>query len=77
MQTKKLKKLLINELCKKKYSIISEETGKIVKENNNNFWIIDPIDGTINFLHGIPHFCISVAYMCNNEIIIWCYIMIQ
>ena len=66
---KKAEEILIKELSKKKFSIISEEAGLIVKENKENYWIIDPIDGTTNFLHGIPHFCISVAYMCNNEII--------
>ena len=66
---KKAEKILIDELSKKKYSIISEEVGKIVKENDKNFWIIDPIDGTTNFLHGIPHFCISLAFVSDNEII--------
>jgi len=66
---KKVEQALIKELSKKKYSIISEEVGSIIKENNNDFWIIDPIDGTINFLHGIPHFCISLAFASNNEII--------
>ena len=32
-------------------------------------WIIDPIDGTTNYLHGIPHFAISIALKSNNEII--------
>ena len=32
-------------------------------------WIIDPIDGTINYLHGVPHFAISIALKSNNEII--------
>jgi len=66
---KKVEKLLIQELSKKKFSIISEEIGLKIKENNNNFWIIDPIDGTTNFLHGIPHFCISIAVANNNEIV--------
>ena len=65
---KKVEQSLIKELSKKKYSIISEEAGTIIKEDNNNFWVIDPIDGTINFLHGIPHFCISLAFVSNNEI---------
>ena len=40
------------------YSILSEEIGEI--NNDKSFrWIIDPIDGTSNFLHGIPHFAIS------------------
>tara|TARA_B100002051_G_scaffold220285_1_gene213998 strand:- start:1130 stop:1855 length:726 start_codon:yes stop_codon:yes gene_type:complete len=66
---KKVEKVLITELSKKKFSIITEETGTIFKKNKTNFWIIDPIDGTTNFLHGIPHFCISLAYVSNNEII--------
>ena len=66
---KKVEKILINELSKKKFSIISEEAGKIIQENKNSFWVIDPIDGTTNFLHGIPHFCISLALISDNEII--------
>ena len=66
---KKVEKILIDELSKKNYSIITEESGSISTENKNNFWIIDPIDGTTNFLHGIPHFCISLAYTSNEEII--------
>ena len=66
---KKVENILIQELSKKKFSIISEEIGLKIKENNNNFWIIDPIDGTTNFLHGIPHFCISIAVANNNEIV--------
>ena len=37
--------------------------------DKENFWIIDPIDGTTNFLHGIPHFAISIALKSKNEII--------
>tara|TARA_Y100001970_G_C14200315_1_gene840724 strand:- start:816 stop:1550 length:735 start_codon:yes stop_codon:yes gene_type:complete len=66
---KNVEKVLIKELSVKKFSIISEEAGTIVRENKDNLWIIDPIDGTTNFLHGIPHFCISVAHANNGEII--------
>ena len=66
---KKVEKVLIKELSKKKFSIISEETGTIVKEDKNNYWVIDPINGTTNFLHGIPHFCISIAHINMNEIL--------
>ena len=68
---KRVEKILIEELSKSKknYSIISEETGIINNKNKNFFWIIDPIDGTTNFLHGIPHFAISVALKKENEII--------
>ena len=34
--------------------------------DKNNTWIIDPIDGTTNFLHGIPHFAISIALKCDE-----------
>ncbi len=69
---KKVEKILIDELSKtkKNYSFITEETGKIINKNKNIFWIIDPIDGTTNFLHGIPHFAISVALQADDEIII-------
>ena len=40
----------------------------IENSNEDNLWIIDPIDGTINFLHGIPHFAISIALMNKNEL---------
>ena len=67
---KKVEKILIDELQKARpnYSILSEEAGKI--SNDESFkWIIDPIDGTANFLHGIPHFAISIGLENNAEII--------
>ena len=68
---KNVERILIDQLSKSKknYSFITEETGKIINKNNNVFWIIDPIDGTLNFLHGIPHFAISIALQKDNEII--------
>ena len=67
----KTEKIIIDELRKAKpnYSIISEESGVESNKDKKNTWIIDPIDGTINFLHGIPHFAISIALKSNNEII--------
>tara|TARA_B100001123_G_scaffold88807_1_gene102081 strand:- start:213 stop:1001 length:789 start_codon:yes stop_codon:yes gene_type:complete len=67
---KKVEKILIEELQKARpdYSILSEEIGLI--DNDKSFkWIIDPIDGTANFLHGIPHFAISIGLEHNKEII--------
>jgi myo-inositol-1(or 4)-monophosphatase len=68
---KKVEKIIIEELSKsrKKYSIISEEAGEIVKSDTENVWIIDPIDGTTNFLHGVPHFAISIALKSKKEIV--------
>ena len=67
----KVEKIIINELKKARphYSIISEENGIEKNKDKNNSWIIDPIDGTINFLHGVPHFAISIALKSNNEIV--------
>jgi len=67
----KAEKIIINELmkAKKNYSILSEECGSKINSDSENVWIIDPIDGTTNFLHGVPHFAISIALKSNNEII--------
>ena len=67
---KKVEKILIDELLKARpsYSILSEEIGEI--NNDDSFkWIIDPIDGTSNFFHGVPHFAISIGLEHNKEII--------
>jgi len=67
---KKVEKILIDELQKARpnYSILSEEIGKISSDESFK-WIIDPIDGTANFLHGIPHFAISIGLEHDGEII--------
>tara|TARA_B100000579_G_scaffold251987_1_gene207300 strand:- start:200 stop:940 length:741 start_codon:yes stop_codon:yes gene_type:complete len=67
----KSEKIIIEELKKARpnYSIISEENGSETNKDKDNTWIIDPIDGTVNFLHGIPHFAISLALRTNDEII--------
>ena len=67
----KVEKIIIEELKKARpnYSIISEENGIEDNKDKENVWIIDPIDGTINFLHGVPHFAISIALKSNNEIV--------
>ena len=68
---KNVEKILIEELkkTKKNYSFFSEEIGSINNKDNENIWIIDPIDGTTNFLHGIPHFAICIALQSDGEII--------
>tara|TARA_X000000950_G_scaffold185313_1_gene224473 strand:+ start:1569 stop:2309 length:741 start_codon:yes stop_codon:yes gene_type:complete len=67
----KTEKIIIEELEKARpnFSFISEERGIKKNKDDNNTWIIDPIDGTVNFLHGIPHFAISIALKSDNEII--------
>ena len=67
----KAEKIIIDELKKARpnYSFVSEEKGIEMNKDKNNTWIIDPIDGTINFSHGIPHFAISIALRSKNEIV--------
>ena len=67
----KVEKIIIEELKKARpnYCIISEENGILNNKDKNNTWIIDPIDGTVNFLHGVPHFAISIALKSDDEII--------
>ena len=68
---RKVEKIIIEELekSKKNFSILTEESGFIKNKDKDNFWIIDPIDGTTNFLNGVPHFCISIALLFEKEII--------
>ena len=67
---KRVEEILIEELTKSKknYSFLTEESGKIENNDKDKIWIIDPIDGTTNFLHGIPHFAISVALKIDNKL---------
>ncbi len=50
------------------HSILSEETDE-VKKDINHLWVIDPIDGTINFASGSPLFAISIAYLKKNDVL--------
>ncbi len=67
---RRTEKILIDELQKAhpEFGIITEESGSINKSNTKNRWIIDPIDGTMNFLNGIPQFAISIGYEEEGEI---------
>ena len=66
---KRVEKIIINELANSEYSILSEEQGIIEGKNKDKRWIIDPIDGTFNFLNGLPHFAISIGYEERAEIV--------
>ncbi len=68
---KRAEEIIYEDLLKARpdYGFIMEESGE-VKGNNPDFkWIIDPLDGTTNFLHGVPHWCISIALEEKGEII--------
>ena len=67
---KKVEKIIIEELDKARpnYGFIAEESGE--KKSDTEFnWVIDPIDGTSNFMHGVPHFAVSIGLEKNGEII--------
>jgi len=51
------------------YSIVTEESGEIVGEDPSYKWVVDPLDGTFNYMHGMPHWAISIALKKNEEVI--------
>ena len=63
--------VLFDELSKARhgYSFLMEERGRVDGPDKTHVWIVDPLDGTTNFLHGIPHFAISVALQRENELV--------
>jgi len=63
--------LLYKELSKARptFGFIMEERGKVAGSDPSQTWIVDPLDGTTNFLHGIPQFAISIAAMKDENIV--------
>ncbi len=59
----KAEQILFEELSKgrPKYGFVMEERGEIEGADNSNRWVVDPLDGTTNFLHGLPQFAISIC----------------
>ena len=68
---RKAEKLLREELLKARptYGFLGEESEEIKGTDGAHRWIVDPLDGTTNFLHGIPTFAISIALERNGEIV--------
>jgi myo-inositol-1(or 4)-monophosphatase len=68
---KRTEKILIEELSRARpgYGFLGEEGGVIEGKDKTHRFIIDPIDGTTNFLHGIPHFAISIALEREGQIV--------
>jgi myo-inositol-1(or 4)-monophosphatase len=67
----KAEKVLRTELVKARpgYGFLMEESGAEGGSDRHHRWIVDPLDGTTNFLHGIPHFAISIALERDGDII--------
>jgi myo-inositol-1(or 4)-monophosphatase len=68
---KRAEELLYGELTKARpgYGFIGEEGGTREGTDKANVWIVDPLDGTTNFLHGIPHFAVSIGLQREGELI--------
>ncbi|GHT92927.1 inositol monophosphatase [Alphaproteobacteria bacterium] len=67
----KADKILKEELlhARPTYSLLSEECEEIVGEDPSHRWVVDPLDGTINYMHGFPHWAISVALQKDSDFI--------
>jgi myo-inositol-1(or 4)-monophosphatase len=67
----KADQILREELLKARptYSFLSEESDKVIGENPGYQWIVDPLDGTLNYMHGFPHWAVSIALEKNGEIV--------
>ncbi|MCI5060456.1 MAG: inositol monophosphatase [Alphaproteobacteria bacterium] len=67
---KRSEEIIFEELKKARpdYSFLMEESGKVSGQDQDNIWIIDPLDGTHNFMHGVPHWCISIALESKGRI---------
>jgi myo-inositol-1(or 4)-monophosphatase len=67
----KAEKVLRQELSRARpdYGFLMEESGASEGSDSEHRWIVDPLDGTTNFLHGLPHFCISIALERAGEIV--------
>jgi myo-inositol-1(or 4)-monophosphatase len=68
---KRAEEIIFEELQKARpdYSFLMEESGAIKGKNPDYTWIIDPLDGTTNFLHGLPHWAISIALQHKGEVV--------
>ncbi len=67
---KRAEEIIFEELKKARpdYSFLMEEGGVVKGANEDHKWIIDPLDGTHNFMHGIPHWCVSIALESKGKL---------
>lgn len=67
----KAEKILRTELGKARpdFGFLMEESGETPGRDKDRRWLVDPLDGTLNFLHGVPHFAISIALEETGEIV--------
>lgn len=67
----KAETLIFEELSKARpgYGFLMEERGAVAGGDRTHRWIVDPLDGTLNFLHGQPHFAVSIALEREGELV--------
>ncbi len=67
----KAEEIIYGELAKARpgYSFLMEERGEVIGVDNSHRWIVDPLDGTTNFLHGVPLFCISIGLEREGQLV--------
>ena len=68
---KRTEDILKQELSKARpdFGFITEENPKVIGKDKTHFWVIDPIDGTTNFMRGLPHFAICIALIQYDEVV--------
>src|ERR1700736_3968714 len=71
MADRRAEEMLLDDLTKARpgYGFIGEEGGTREGDDKTHTWIVDPLDGTTNFLHGIPQFAISIGLMREGTVI--------
>ena len=67
----KAEEVIVEELSKARpgYGFLAEERGKVEGSDKTHTWIVDPLDGTTNFLHAIPHFAVNIALAREGVIV--------
>jgi myo-inositol-1(or 4)-monophosphatase len=67
----KAEKVLLEALTKARpgYGFLGEESGLVEGSDKSHTWIVDPLDGTTNFMHGMPHFAISIGLEREGQIV--------
>lgn len=51
------------------YGFLMEETGEVAGTDRTHRWLVDPLDGTLNFMHGLPHFAVSIALERDGQLV--------
>ena len=62
-----IEKLLLDEFPG--HALYGEE-GVVGDQSSDHQWIVDPLDGTVNYFYGIPHFCVSIALRLHKQIVV-------